>query len=315
MRRLWSGRGENRAAFTLVELLVVIAIIGILVALLLPAVQAARESARRTQCLNNLRQMGLGIHEFHTIRRRLPVGDRWDKKPGDGAGSVLVHLLPFLEQQALFEAYFVDAPGQDARIAGTVVPSYVCPSDNNHGVFLDLQPGFQDYPRAVANYAGSIGPTRVISNPNHLCKWVGKWNKSALGIDTSADFAGVFFREPDYRLSFQQITDGLSNTLFFGETRRECSWQIQRGWASEKNGQGIINTLVPINWDSCDPEASDGCHHPYPWNAELGFKSLHPGGMNTLMGDGSVRFLTEEIDHWTYQYLGARADGQVLGGF
>ncbi len=311
-----SFQRSYRDAFTLVELLTVIAIIGVLIALLLPAIQAAREQARRAQCLNNLKQIGLAIHGFHDVRGRLPVGDRWRKNPGDGEGSILVHLLPFLEQQQLYHAYFENTPGQRATVAGTIVPTYVCPSDNNQGVFAPaFLAGLSGFPRAIANYAGTVGPTRLAKNPTRPCNMVNEWNQFSLGERNSEEFAGAFYREPHYNLSLKQITDGLSHTLFFSETRRECSWQVQRGWAKEQNGQGIVNTLVPINWESCDPNASDGCFHPFSWNAEFGLKSLHPGGVNALLGDGSVRFLSETIDHQTYQYLGARADGQIAGNF
>ena len=121
----------------------------------------------------------------------------------------------------------------------------------------------------------------------------------------------MFFRQSHKKLSFKDVTDGLANTIFLGEVRRDCSWHVQKGWAMTNNGQGLACTLIPINWESCRRDATDGCRQPESWNSELGFKSLHPGGVNLLMGDASVHFVREDIDHQTYQYLGARADGQA----
>ncbi|HOM18813.1 MAG TPA: DUF1559 domain-containing protein, partial [Thermoguttaceae bacterium] len=115
---------------------------------------------------------------------------------------------------------------------------------------------------------------------------------------------GTAMRESD-------IVDGLSNTIFFGEVRPQCSVHNSQGWGSSNNGQGLTATVVPINYNSCSRDAvgSDNCDKYCNWNTELGFKSRHPGGAQFLFGDGSVHFLPETIDHWTYQYLGAKADG------
>jgi len=110
----------------------------------------------------------------------------------------------------------------------------------------------------------------------------------------------------------RDCTDGLSNTIYFGEVRRACSVHVQAGWARSNNGNGLTSTLIPINYNSCDNGATNGCQRPCNWNTELGFKSRHPEGAHFLMGDGSVHFLTESVDHWTFQYLGGKSDGKSV---
>jgi prepilin-type processing-associated H-X9-DG protein len=107
------------------------------------------------------------------------------------------------------------------------------------------------------------------------------------------------------------VTDGLSSTIFFGEVRRDCSGHIQTGWASSNDGNGLVSTLVPINYDSCNAKAANPCNKPCNWSTELAYKSRHPGGAMFLMGDGSIHFLSQNIDHQLYQYLGAKADGHA----
>ncbi|MCA9267018.1 MAG: DUF1559 domain-containing protein, partial [Planctomycetales bacterium] len=113
--------------------------------------------------------------------------------------------------------------------------------------------------------------------------------------------------------TIQQCRDGLSNTIFFGETRRDCSNHTQQGWARSNNGNGLVSTQVPMNVDTCSTDSSaDPCKRPCNWSTELAFKSAHSGGVFFVFGDGSVHFLNESIDHWAYQYLGAKADGKVV---
>ena len=107
------------------------------------------------------------------------------------------------------------------------------------------------------------------------------------------------------------ISDGLSNTIFFGEVRPACSITQRQGWSLSNNGQGLTSTLVPINYDSCDDMSGDGCRQSDNWNAELGYKSSHPGGAQFVFGDGSTHFLSETIDYQNYQYLGGMADGKT----
>ena len=109
-----------------------------------------------------------------------------------------------------------------------------------------------------------------------------------------------------------QITDGLSKTIFMGEVRVPCSVHAQAGWAFTNNGNGYCTTLIPINYDTCTDTAPDPCHRSCTWNTDVGFKSAHPGGAQFLFGDGSVRLLQDAIDLQMYQYLGAKADGQII---
>jgi hypothetical protein len=109
----------------------------------------------------------------------------------------------------------------------------------------------------------------------------------------------------------QAITDGLAKTIFFGEVRPQCSEHARNGWVASNNGNGYCTTVIPINYDSCDDNAADPCRRSFNWNTEVGFKSAHPGGAFFLLGDGSVQFFIEDIDHRMYQLLGAKDDGEV----
>ena len=299
---------HSRAGFTLVELLVVIAIIGVLLGLLLPAVQAAREAARRAHCSNNLKQIGLAVHAYVDVNRKLPAGGIWSPS-GLGKGSILVHLLPFVEEKTIFDAFdFKIAntdgsffPGTATLIGSATISTYVCPSDDSNALVAGL---------AKHNYAASRGPTEVYDNPS--CSCTHPWQALAMApLDNPAKFSGPFTRVGT-AAGLQQVTDGLSKTIFFGEVRPNCSEHARNGWAASNNGNGYCTTLIPINFDSCDDSAPDPCNRPCNWNTEVGFKSLHPGGAQFLLGDGSVRFLPENIDHQAYQYLGNKSDGQAV---
>ena len=307
-----AGGPPSRWAFTLVELLVVIAIIGILIALLLPAVQAAREAARRMQCSNNLKQIGLALHNYESTHKVFPPGSFISTDRPEWRGPILIRLLPFLEQQALYDLFDFSSntddqtlPGSTDLICSTMVPAYVCPSDN--GPLLHEG-------RAVQSYVASIGPTKHYNSPACSCPEWESWNEYALAeyvYSENDDPAGPFSRWP-MAPRIVDSTDGLSNTIYFGEVRRSCSWHVQQGWAWTNDGNGLVSTLIPINYDSCDDSATDNCQRPCNWCTELGFKSRHPGGAQFLIGDGAVRFFSETIDHWNYQYLGAKADGHAV---
>lgn len=322
---------RDRRGFTLVELLVVIAIIGVLVALLLPAVQAAREAARRTQCNNNLKQIGLAIHNYHDTNNRLPPGavfhggaeEPWGG-PINHRGSIHIRLLPYLEQQSLYDLFDLSRgtdnqaapqPFQDGNtlLRSATVNVFLCPSDNSTQKLGDRPNQVQ-----VSNYDFNMGPSAAISNsPSCDCPEFPLWQSYSRSGTSATNPAGPFTRNGwNFTARFADCIDGLSNTIFFGEVRVDCSNHVRRGW-SDSNRWGKF-TQIPINYDSCYASVAEAaaagktpCAARCNWNTEVGFKSRHPGGANFLLGDGSVRFIGETIDHWTYQYVGDRDSKQA----
>ena len=310
---------KNKFAFTLVELLVVIAIIAMLVTLLLPAVQSAREAARRTQCSNNLRQVILATLNYETVHGELPPGAIWRDEDGlhEQAG-VLARILPFAEDAALHGLIDFEKQARSQRapdgtfISSFVVPMYICASDSST-THTTLGNGQK---MARFNYSASHGSAERINNPSCSCGLLNSWNKFALktrNFNDLSKYSGPFSRWT-YTTKLKQISDGLSKTIFFGEVRADCSVHARNGWLHSNNGNGLVTTIIPINYDSCRPDGPSNCNKPCNWNSELGFKSAHPGGANFALGDGSVHFFQEDIDHQTYQYLGDKSDGQPIGG-
>lgn len=315
------SKPTRRSGFTLVELLVVIAIIGILVALLLPAVQAAREAARRMQCGNNVKQLGLALHNYHDTMKMFPPGAVFYGGNND-RGSIFIRLLPYMEQQQIYDLYNMDvntdvqafpaSVNGGIQLRGARIPTLICPSDTNR------ERGTAPALAMPANYYPSMGPTASISN-NSACscgQFADFQARSRAGTGTDNP-AGPFTRRGwNYMSRMSHITDGLSNTIFLGEVRADCSGHVQVGWSHSNKWGGF--TQIPINFDSCrtlaqaQAEGRDGCFATCNWNAEVGFKSRHPGGAMFAMGDGSVQFLPQTIDMRLYQNLGDREDGQAV---
>lgn len=339
-------RCRSREAFTLVELLVVIAIIGILVGLLLPAVQAAREAARRMQCSNNLKQIGLSIHNYESTHKRYPsgtenepaanggVGSPW--VPGDHRkGTVLVALLPYLEQGNIFDSIDfrfdveaqlnAEAPFNDGRpdMRRVAMSIFRCPSDGTSSRVLSQE-------NQLYNYSLSIGNANMPSNGGWCNLFPSNsWQTRAEGIlggnlfqtgaaghgnsNSGAGVSGVISRFI-WGAKFGEITDGTSNTIAGGEILPSCHDHHRGGWYGS-NGQWTATTPT-INFNTCGkrsvPDTQQNCNDFRNWMTSGGFKSDHSGGAQFVLGDGSVQFLSENIDYLTYQQLGSRNDGESL---
>ncbi len=308
-----------RSAFTLVELLVVIAIIGILVALLLPAVQSAREAARRMQCTNNLKQLGLAMHNYHDTHQTLPYGsgDCCDRSNPNAKGGIWpTMILPQLEQQNLHSAIDFRVHTQDLPVAilTTVIPMYSCPSDGGGGSRLILDNRFAAHNPGRAMglwYTACMGPTSpdqcpfcpagtTASASNYCCQG-NNFGTLAGNSFPAGSGVGMFSR---YRnsVNFGEVRDGLSNTIMLGETLpRQCSFIS--AFAVNFN---VTSTSIPIN--TLEDDKGAGAN----WFRTSGFKSQHSGGVNVAMGDGSVQYLSQSMDYRLYNNLGTRSGGEIV---
>jgi len=282
---------RDRSGFTLVELLVVIAIIGVLVALLLPAVQAAREAARRSSCSNNLKQIGLSLHNYHDTYLSFPPG--WIDTDGVGSNSGRLHawstfILPFMEENNIYENIAVDfgSATSPANVngAGATIDGYRCPSsilpDTDHNGY------------GTTNYNCSIG---------------NGWQNQ--------DFGGVF--RGNSKIKFRDITDGSNNTIMVAEVEGPSNtqdgfpvWcQVDNAGSETKFAVSSYgNAGVFINKEI----TSSGCTHNH---CDESWASRHPGGAQFTFADASVHFLTETIDTNVFQNLGRRNDGNVVGEY
>jgi prepilin-type N-terminal cleavage/methylation domain-containing protein len=346
MRRRVDGGSAPRRAFTLVELLVVIAIIGILVALLLPAIQAAREAARRTQCTNHLKQLVLAAHNYHDTYQRLPwnsdIGN--NAYPGMPSGrwnafSWIFHTLPFMEQGSLhdqFKQNVYDGNANDDPALGTptnrtlrntIIPSLICPSNGQEPLRNGQWGSYADnggYTGGGLDYVGSLGavnsgwkdcgavtpfpgPSEYPDMFNGGTPWV---NGEVPG--EQANYNGVFRHQGSVRLA--EIIDGTANTIMLFENMHwrggdpvfDYGENNDACWAA---GIAAVHTLRnPMNNKNL-------------WGGYINdrrcssWSSLHPGGAHAALSDASVRFFDENIDHAVQYKLAVRKDGLVLPSF
>jgi prepilin-type N-terminal cleavage/methylation domain-containing protein/prepilin-type processing-associated H-X9-DG protein len=338
---------RRKAGFTLVELLVVIAIIGVLVALLLPAVQAARESARRSHCQNNLKQLGIALQGYHGVHGRFPSNSHWCKdceyqgKPvlrKERKGSMLVKLMPFLEEVTIFDRVDFDGDviaqfeynpkrhdstvkNPDPTLKSAYLSVLRCPSDDFPSLSTPPHTSSGDV-QATTNYAPSIGAQATFSWRD--CCIEPRGNEFETGDDLHQfthlkDVTSGIFSRIIFAASIPQITDGTSHTIAMGEVLPNCNFELIRfGWWDSQIF--YVGTAPPINYDSCTPTQPPWptmctCATFFNWNTSSGFKSRHPGGAQFVFADASVHFISENIDYRNYQRLGDRRDGEAIEPF
>jgi prepilin-type N-terminal cleavage/methylation domain-containing protein/prepilin-type processing-associated H-X9-DG protein len=330
----------RRGGFTLIELLVVIAIIGVLIALLLPAVQSAREAARRSQCTNNLKQFGLALHNYESANRSFPSGRIWALLPNGSYPQIFSGtpnttwfelMLPFIEQQALYNAfnYLLGAEGipgnlpnpalgffANQTVCATKIALFQCPSDEDR-VF-----------QIPTTYAGGLLSGPVATKGNYAVSWGNtNWRQRAIG---TTQYLRSPFGHTTTRIA--EVRDGLSNTVFVGEVLqgdradvRGMMWSSVPGGGSFMtrftpnkfqdylnvlNNGDFLNQVVfcvsePVNQLPCVGGAGDN-------EAFAASRSRHPGGVNVLLGDGSVRFIKDSVQPQVWIGLNTILNGETL---
>jgi len=314
------SRALRIRGFTLIELLVVIAIIAILIALLLPAVQQAREAARRSQCKNNLKQLGLALSNYEADNKMFPVGGWGAGMPAPAnvdKGSRLLRLLPFMDQDALFKKInYTTNPitlPPEITTRGPLIGPLNCPSSTSTDSWANLNyAGNGGYQNCESGGAGGCPAWNIPAATNPYTPgtaWCGRSGANP------AEYTGVF-GHGYWAARLRDITDGTSQVIAMGEVRPECSDHLQGGWAN--TNLDWIHVGAPINFNTCPNTPGYGattCNFTNRWNVSMGFKSNHKGGAHFVMCDGAVRFVNETISLDTYRRLGGRRDGGVIGEY
>ncbi len=331
-----SNLRQRRVGFTLIELLVVIAIIAILIALLLPAVQQAREAARRSTCKNNMKQLGLALHNYHDTFKSFPIGAQYPYHKGNWRFSI----LPYIDSSPLYNqltaAHPVNSDGFAGMrndtiavgtyganfgiLAGLTVPVYKCPSSalsaNNNSTSPSLNNAqlgqTHDYVGVMGAYPDPAGRSGVCSG-------------DLSGRGAACENGMLFFNG---HTKIRDVTDGTSNTILISEQSgaigtEDMRANYQGGWSGFYNttqrpaqitstshfAAGISTIRFAINLDS----KPNGTTTTYSYNTVL--NSYHTGGIHVLLTDGAVRFIGENIDLPTFRALGSKDDGVVIGEF
>ena len=323
-RKLEYGTDDmNRRGFSLTELLVVIIVIAVLVALLLPAVQQAREAARRTQCKNNLKQLALAVHNYHDVHSCFPIGNTYPKY-----WSVFAQILPQLEQATLYNSCNFDfqpdcfAWNQSFQNSNLIFvnpttvevrPLMTKSLNNDNGQILSLtgSDSFTQSPSAfsVAVFKCSSDPV-VGQQYQYQSSFYATGSYFGVMGTSEYDQNGIFYSNSNQ--SFRTILDGISNTLMFGERGQGqnlwLGWPIcGSGTGSDSYSAGLADHLLSTQ-NGIGPGVPDDSHNWHFW-------SYHPGGVNFAMADGSVRFISYSTDFATIQGLSTVAGGELIGDY